>query len=124
MEQKSVRAVIVLGVNKGYGENIEKNPLLKASTGWQRIAAQVYKESGIYISAIANESKAIYHTEWDCPVGGEDTVTFTTSANREYVNSLEAWKDAVLTVTKRLKEEFEQYTVTVEFESITLVYLD
>ncbi|WP_035323047.1 hypothetical protein [Peribacillus kribbensis] len=124
MEQKSLRASIVLGINSGYGENRVRHTLQKAAEAWQRLAAELYEETQIYVSAAAHQSKTVYHTKWGCPQGGEDTVTFTASANHEYVKDINAWKEAVITLTKRIKSEFGQDTVTIEFEDISLVFLD
>ncbi|MBM7691031.1 hypothetical protein JOC77_000434 [Peribacillus deserti] len=124
MENKSLRAVIVLGVNKGHGENRENHTLEKASSAWQELAAEMYQQTNIYVSAVAHKSKTVYHTEWGCPAGGEDTITFTSSVNYEYVKDINAWKQTVIALTKKLKSRFEQETVTIEFEDISLIYLD
>ncbi|WP_142383689.1 hypothetical protein [Peribacillus deserti] len=124
MENKSLRAVIVLGINKGHGSNHETRILEKASLAWQELAADFHQQTGIYVSAVAHKSKTIYHTEWGCPEGGEDTITFTSSVNYEYVKDINAWKDTLIQLTKQLKARFEQETVTIEFEDISLIYLD
>ncbi|WP_409290226.1 hypothetical protein [Peribacillus sp. SCS-37] len=122
-EVKSLRAAVVLGVNEGHGKNEKGHVLARAASVWQELAGGYYKETGIYVSAVAHRSKTIYHTDWGCPEGGEDTVTFTASANYEFIKDINAWKEAVTAISRQLKDRFEQESVTIEFEDISLIYL-
>ncbi|RFU67924.1 hypothetical protein D0469_13475 [Peribacillus saganii] len=124
MEKKSLRAIIVIGVNEGYGENEETDPLQMAVQAWQEVAEELYGKKGIYVSAIAHKSKAVYRREWGCPAGGEDTVTFTASTNPEYNSDVEVWKEAVENITKKMKDLLKQDTVTLEFEETKMVFFD
>ncbi|PLS14718.1 hypothetical protein CVD28_26455 [Bacillus sp. M6-12] len=124
MKKKSIRAIIVIGVNAGYGKNEETDPLQKAVLAWQKIADELYAEKDVYVSAIAHKSKAVYRSEWGCPEGGEDTVTFTASSNPKYNSDIDRWKEAVMAVTKKLKEMLGQDTVTLEFEETEILFFD
>lgn len=119
------KATIVIGVNEGYhhnNENLDNREKLVASI-WQEKARKIFEETGIYISCVVSASKTVYNTEWGCPVGGEDTVTITTTANPEFVKDMESWEKAVIEVTKLMKQELKQSTVTIEFETVELLYL-
>lgn len=122
---KTLEFKIVTRVNEGYNHQNEKlNGLALISEAWQEIAKKVMSETGLYIPAVANQSKTIYHTDWGCPAGGEDTVTLTGVANPEFVKDLEQWKRVVLVLAKQLKDELKQATLTVEFTEVgDFVYL-
>lgn len=122
---KTLKFEIVTGINEGYGhENEEANGVLLVSKAWQFLAEKVMHETGLYISAVASQSKTIYNTDWGCPVGGEDTITITGIANPEFVKDLDQWKQVVLVVARQLKDELKQSTLTVEFTEVEdFVYL-
>lgn len=121
---KSLKFSMVCGVNEGYAHENEKyNSLELLSYGWAEVAEKVFNETGIYVSATIVESRTIYHQDWGCPKGGEVTATCFGSANPNFVTDMAAWKEAVIMITKKLKKDFKQSTVTVEFNEIDHVYL-
>ncbi|APF25339.1 hypothetical protein [Clostridium sporogenes] len=123
--EKTIKFEIVTGINEGYfHKNKNKDGVQVVGEVWQKIALEVFKDRGIYISSVINSSKTVYNTEWGCPEGGEDTVTITSTANPEFVQSLEQWKEAVIEIAKNLKNELKQSTMTVEFKEISdFIYL-
>lgn len=94
-----------------------------AKRKWQQYAKEFYNENGIYISAIANMSDAVYNEEWGCPMCGEFTVTFHCTANPEFVKDLELYEKGILYITKKLKREFKQHTVTITKLPAEICYL-
>lgn len=90
---------------------------------WQDAAGQINKETGIYISATCLGSKALYSTEWGCPVGGEPTWTIEGSRNPQFCPDTEAWQSAVVRVVRLVKEHFNQSTVTINFREVSQLYL-
>ena len=114
------------GVVAGYGhENKVAKPAdAIVAEAWQKAAATVFADTGIYVSAVVEPSKVVYHADWGCPVGGEVAATVSGVANPAFVQDLAAWKKAVLSVVKLVKSELQQSTVAVEFVSIDdFVYL-
>ncbi|APQ78561.1 MULTISPECIES: hypothetical protein [Clostridium] len=123
--EKTIKFEMVTGINEGYyHKNQNKNGVQIVGEVWQKIALEVFKERGIYISSVINGSKTVYNKEWGCPEGGEDTVTITSTANPEFVQNLEQWKEAVIQIAKKIKKELKQSTMTVEFKEISdFIYL-
>ena len=80
---------------------------------YQRVAAKVLAETGVYVSAVCHASRAVYHEEWGCPPGGEPTFTFSGSCNPVFAEP-RAYLGALRLVAKRLKEELSQKTVLLE----------
>ncbi|MBO5178748.1 MAG: hypothetical protein J6B87_00150 [Clostridia bacterium] len=125
---KTIKFEAVVGIVAGYaGEamlaeaaKIDPNAMGKA---WQDAAQDVMEKTGVYVSATINTSKALYATAWGCPVGGEPTYTISGSLNPRF-GEASAWKEAVLAVIRRVKEVFNQSTVTVEFWEVDQEYLE
>lgn len=91
---------------------------------WQEIALQQFNKRGIYISSVVNISRAVYNSEWGCPMGGEDTVTITGTTNPAFVKDMEEWKSIVIEIAKELKCALEQSTLTLEFQTLEdFIYL-
>jgi hypothetical protein len=90
---KTVKAKIVIGVNKGYGHN-NKLDFNEKNIGyyWQVIANKVFIESNVYVSAVIQKSTTVYNTKWGCPSGGEDTFNIECTANPEFIKNIEEWK--------------------------------
>lgn len=125
---KTLKFEAVVGIVAGYsGEAMlaeaDKVSTYAMGTVWQNVAIDVMENTGIYVSATINESKAVYATAWGCPVGGEPTYTISGSLNPRF-GEASAWKEAVLTVIRRVKEIFNQSTVTVEFWEVDQEYLE
>ncbi|SFU71048.1 hypothetical protein SAMN04487886_11132 [Clostridium sp. DSM 8431] len=123
--KKTLRFEIVTGIQGGYKKlnNTLANHEKIVSCLWQDNAETLYKKNNIYISAVIKCSYTVYNQEWGCPRGGERTVVITGVANKEFVNNLEAWKEAVLVLAKKLKEQLNQRTMTCEFMETELHYL-
>lgn len=80
---------------------------------WQEYAKEYYDKTGIYVSAIANEGKAIYNKDWGCPDGGERTLTFNCTPNRVFIEDIIKYRQGIAYIVAKLKKEFEQHTITI-----------
>lgn len=121
---KTLKVVITTGVNEGYtGKNLVQDPLKKIVELWQQLALNEYATSGIYISAVATESKTIYNTAWGCPKDGEDTIVLTSIMNLEFISDREKWKQSVINIVTELKKILNQQTITIEFVKVDFIYM-
>ena len=122
----TVKFFATIGVVAGYGhENEVAKPAdTIVAEAWQKAAAAVFADTGIYVSAVVEPSRVVYHTDWGCPVGGEVAATASGTANPAFIQDLADWKKAVLSVIKLIKSELQQSTVAVEFVTVDdFVYL-
>lgn len=118
---------IVAGVAEGYFHNlngISDNDLVnKVAKLWQEIAKDTFNESGIYVSAIAQPGSVVYHRGWGCPAGGESVVVLSGTANPEFIEDLDEFREIVIKLAKELKKELKQSTLSVEFFESDFVHL-
>lgn len=114
---------VSVGISEGYFHKNKEFNILEINKLWQDEAEIIYKSDGIYISAIANYSYAVYSKNWGCPESGEKTVSFSGSANPEFINDINKWKETVLKICRKMKEELRQSTITVEFVNCEIFYL-
>ena len=124
---KTLSFRLVVGVEKGYFHDVkgvaDNGLVYKVSELWQKLAANEFNQSGIYVSVIAQPAAVIYHQEWGCPQGGESVIVLSGSANPNFIKDLDAWKKVVIKLAKELKEQLNQTTLTIEFQETDLVYL-
>ena len=80
--------------------------------------------SGIYVSAVINESKSLYNTDWGCPIGGEPTYTLEGSRNPQFCTDEEQWKESVRRVVTAVKGRFNQSTITLNFREVKQEYIN
>ena len=120
---KSVEFEVSLGINAGYGHGNENQfDSDRLGTAYQEEAAQVMAETGVYVSATMIDGKALYHTDWGCPVGGEVVAVFEGVLNPQFAKEGD-WKAAVEILAARLKKRFRQTTVMVVFREVEISYL-
>lgn len=123
---KTMKFTATVGVVEGYHHKNEgtNNALKVVSNLWQEIAKNVLDGCGVYVSAILSTSVTVYHTDWGCPVGGEETVTLVGEANPAFTVDMTAWKEAVIAIVKELKVALKQSTIVVTFSEVDeFVYL-
>ena len=116
-----------IGIVAGYGgeeilTSAEKIPADAMAKAWQEVAAEVMKETGIYVSAIITPAKVLYHTDWGCPIGGEPVFELSGSLNPQFAER-DAWMNAVEACVRKVKTKFGQSTVTVEFWEVQHLYI-
>ena len=121
--QKTNKATFTIGTVPGYFHGNGGSSLEEFNNLYKEMAAQVMHENGIYISAVSVPSRCLYHRDWGCPRGGEETFTVSATRNPQFTTDEEAWKEAFLKVVTYLKEELKQSTVSVEFSEVDFVYL-
>jgi len=124
---KTLSFRLIVGVEKGYFHNLrgvaENGLVYKVSELWQKMAREEYNKSYIYVSAVVQPGAVVYNQEWGCPTGGESIVVLSGSANPTFIKDLDSWKETVVKLSKELKKELKQNTLTIEFQETDLVYL-
>lgn len=103
----------VIGIIPGYepGKRVDKNINLDDVS---EICQKIFSSSDVkVISGVIEECKAVYPVDWGAPIGGEYCFKVTFTRNPEFDKDKDEFKKAVLDNVKRLKEYFQQETVTV-----------
>ncbi len=100
-----------------------ENQVEKMIERWKEYAKEYYDKTGIYVSTIANEGKAIYHNEWGCPYGGERTITFNCTPNYYFINDINKYEIGIYYIIGKLKKEFKQHTITVTIMDTYMQYI-
>lgn len=122
--KKTIKFFASLGVVAGYGHDNTNEPAEKiAGSAWQTAAAAVMAASGTYVGAVITPSKTVYHTDWGCPVGGEDTVLITGECNPQYTK-LADYKSAVVETLRQTALALSQSTTQICFLEAEFEYLD
>lgn len=122
---KTIKFFASLGVVAGYGhDNSSEEPaLVIAGRVWQEVSAAIMAETGVYVSAVLTPAKTVYHTDWGCPVGGENTVLITGDCNPQFTE-VAAYKAAVVETLRRAATALRQSTTQLSFLEVELEYLD
>lgn len=110
---------ITLGINKGYGHNNECVTNFEAD--YQAIATDIYKRTGVYVSAVITPAKVVYNVDWGCPDDGEDVYIIKGVNNTQFVKPAD-YKEAVMLLIEKLATTFKQSTVTTTWSTIEFVY--
>lgn len=119
----TIRWSCTVGVNAGYDLDTQANMAIEQFTEiYQKVAAQVYETTGVYISAVITPSRVVYHSEWGCPADGEFSYTISGSCNREFTTP-EEYHKALFVLANRLKEALHQSTLLLEIVPARLIYL-
>lgn len=135
---ETVKFFASLGIVAGYGhDNImktTKTPEEITGEVWQKKAAEVMAETkseknpnGVYVGAVIARAKTVYHTDWGCPVGGEDTVLLTGEANPKFTAigpyGLD-FREAVRKVLSRTAQALGQTTTQLTFLDAEFEYFE
>lgn len=126
VKQKSRRASAVVGIHPGYytGQMSEFNKDLGQFSNIVMAVAKECSEKGVdHVSFNIVQSNTAYNEEWGCPPFGEACYTLEAVANPTFVGDLVKWEENVVIVLSALKEKLEQYSVTIVFDDIEVVYL-
>ena len=119
--RETVKYEVVVGVPDDIFYESTNRVLM--TTHWQRYADEYFEKTGVYVSAIANDGKALYKVEWGCPVCGEPVITFNCTANPEFIKDMDLYDAGVLYIAKNLKKNFKQNTVTITKLPAGIYYL-
>ena len=110
---------ITLGINKGYGHNNECVTNFEAD--YQAIATDIYKRTGVYVSAVITPAKVVYNVDWGCPMDGEDIYVIKGVNNPQFTEP-DKYKDAVTKLIEKLTTAFKQSTVTTTWSTVDMIY--
>lgn len=110
---------ITLGINKGYDHNNEN--VIDFEADYQAIATAIYKQTGVYISAVIIPAKVVYNVDWGCPDDGENVYIIKGVNNTQFVKPTD-YKEAVTKLIETLATTFEQSTVTTTWSTVKMVY--
>lgn len=125
MGMKTIKFFATLGLHEGYFH--ENNSVVeywgKAERIWQEEAEVLYQKTGVFIGAVFVNSKTVYHREWGCPEGGEDTVFITGECNPFYTNP-DIYKERVLELLRIVVLRLKQATSQISFLEVDFEYLD
>ena len=114
---------IIMGVTAGYFHNNEnQNKELEFKSEYQRIAADIFSECGIYISAVITSGDVVYHTDWGCPVGGEKVFIIKGERNPLFMGDPERYKLIVEEITTRLMNKYKQSTCSLTWKEVSFSY--
>ena len=118
----SIKYEVVIGLISGKTNSvIYDHEYIKMK--WQEYAKEFYDKTGVYVSAVAMVSHAIYNKEWGCPALGEPCISFHCTANPEFIKDFDVYGEGVLYITKKLKKEYEQHTITITKIPAGVIYL-
>ena len=110
----TIKWSMMIGTNSGYQLSEQKAmPENEFADIFRAVAEDVYAETGVYISAVMNATRALYRSEWGCPDGGEFSYTLTGCCNPLYV-STDDYLNALEKVVKRMKIRLCQTALYVE----------
>ena len=122
-EIKSESFEIVMGVTAGYFHNNEnQDKEVEFKSEYQRIAGELYSDSGVYISAVITSGDVIYHTDWGCPVGGEKVFVIRGDRNPLFMEDEEKYKEVVEEITQRLMNKYDQSTCSLTWKEVSFTY--
>lgn len=124
---KSVKFEVVIGVPDDevhmHGDKYAKTNETLMIQAWMNYAKEFFKEHDCYVSAIAVPGKAVYNMDWGCPLYGERVVTFHCTANPIFIKDLFLYEEGLMYITKKLKEQFHQNTITITRLEADVCYL-
>ena len=110
----TIHSSVTIGTNPGYDlENQKRMDIGEFTALFQRLAEEEQKQSGVWITAVITPSRLAYMTSVGCPLGGEYSYTLTGSCNTVFT-TVDSYLPALKRVLKRMKEELQQATFTLE----------
>lgn len=115
---------VVIGIENDITVNrmIERE-IEKMIKSWKKHAKEYFDKTGVYVSAIVNEGRAIYNEDWGCPDGGERVLTFNCTRNPKYIENDSAYKIGIFYIVFCLKKEFNQHTITITALNADISYI-
>ncbi|MEY2641295.1 MAG: hypothetical protein RL150_688 [Candidatus Parcubacteria bacterium] len=128
MENKKMRTISFsanIGVVAGYGHQNqnEETPADIVGKVWQGIAAEYFRANGVYVGAVIADAKTVYHKDWGCPGGGENTALVTGTCNPHFTDTT-AYKAAVTEVLHLVARQLGQSTTQLTFSEVEFEYFD
>jgi hypothetical protein len=121
---KSTHYYLTFGVNEGFSINNTEANKLEIGERIKEFISEIEKETGIYVSGVLIKNSAIYKNEWNCPYGGEVTFTYMGNRNNDYCDNDELYREAVIMLAKKIKEEYKQEEIIVSFSEADLIHIE
>lgn len=121
VEHETLAFELYLGKRPGYHHG-NKGEHEDVALVYQEEAEALYKDRGIYVSAVLGDHLALYRPEWGCPEGGEEVVVLRGVCNPLYCSDKDGWRHAVHELACRLSQRLRQTTFSLVFMNIRLVY--
>ena len=84
-------------------------------------AEEIYEETGVYISALIHEVRALYSPKWGCPTDGEPCYELRGTRNPQFAEK-EAYESALIKLVSMLKDKLQQSTVYLEIQPTQMWY--
>lgn len=111
---------LVVGVNAGYNhDNQEQINFCKL---YREKIAEVAAKTGIYVTAVINESRAVYPTAFGCPIGGEVVYTVRGTWNPEFAADFGRYRKAIELMCRILAHNLNQSTFTLTWKEAVTSY--
>lgn len=122
---------ITIGLISGYNYNNDEKvfelveKLQNFPTVLNRVAEEVEKETGLYISFNIRTVTTVYKQEWGCPEGGETCYEISAIRNPMFVGADKStdWTKSCILIADKLKTEYSQSSVTGEVYRTNMIYL-
>lgn len=116
---------VTFGLNAGYGDHTAD-----AAFDWGEISEILHQEidyvrelSGVVVGCVVDYANVFYPREFGCPEVGERALVVTGAHNPKLGGAL-SWREAVETLTERLKDRFRQERVTLTIVPCETIYLE
>lgn len=122
-QEKTIQFESIIGVNEGYFHNNDNSSIEDFNTLYQQLAADMYEETGIYISASISQKKVVYHKDWGCPVGGEVVYSIIGTCNPEFCDT-SVYKQVAMILLEKIARKLNQTTFTVVWQDVELNYFN
>lgn len=114
----------VVGVNPGYfHDNPTADALTVVADAWDKAATELSLTNGLYVPAVMFSAKAVYKTDWGCPVGGEDVVIVRGNYNPSFCDTPIQWSSSVALICESVKKRLGQKTATLMLQERNFLYL-
>ncbi len=111
-----------IGVNSGYDPaNTESLSEEEFAALYLRCAGNIYRETGVYISASVQRTRMLYSADWGCPETGEPCFVLRGTRNPLFSEKA-AYEAALLKLVELLKAELRQNAVYLEMQPCKLWY--
>ena len=118
----SFKWFITVGTNPGYDSSCSRSmPEEEFVACVRSVADQVQAETGVYVTSLAYQAKAVYKADWGCPESGEPVYVLTGVYNPEF-SEIEKFRRSLIRYTEELKKKLSQTTVTLEIVPAELYY--
>ena len=112
-----------MGLNPGYGDHTAdatEDRIAHLVNGWQELSNRYFEHSGMTITCVMTEGRALYHSDRGCPKGGEKVIILTGTSNPAFVEPkhIGDYAQLVHIIIDELRNKMEQTTCLLEFQDM------